>query len=82
MAPRRIYWAILTGLLLATLPACQKGRTEQEGDVKELTVIFATTTGLAGDGYNEPLMRSIMESVALAVLGDVLGDVVITTETN
>ena len=64
MAPRKIYWAILTGLLLATLPACQKGRTEQEGDVKELTVIFATTTGLAGDGYNEPLMQSIMESVA------------------
>ena len=58
MAPRRIYWAILTGLLLAT------------------------TTGLAGDGYNEPLMQSIMESVALAVLGDVMGDVVITTETN
>ena len=64
MASRKIYWAILTGLLLATLPACQKGRTEQEGDVKELTVIFATTTGLAGDGYNEPLMQSIMESVA------------------
>lgn len=64
MAPRRIYWAILTGLLLATLPACQKGRTDEAGAVKELTVIFATTTGLAGDGYNEPLMRSIMESVA------------------
>lgn len=64
MAPRRIYWAILTGLLLATLPACQKGRTDEAGAVKDLTIIFATTTGLAGDGYNEPLMRSIMESVA------------------
>lgn len=51
---------IVVLLLLSVLfLSCRK----EEGG-KDLTIIFATTTGLAGDAYNEPLMRSIMESVA------------------
>ena len=46
-------------LLSVIFLSCRK----EEGG-KDLTIIFATTTGLAGDAYNEPLMRSIMESVA------------------
>ena len=56
----KIVVKIVTLLLLSVFfLACRK----EEGG-KDLTIIFATTTGLAGDGYNEPLMRSIMESVA------------------
>ena len=46
-------------LLSVLLMACHK----EEGS-KDLTVIFATTTGLAGDGYNEPLLNAVMESVS------------------
>lgn len=48
--------------LAVFLPAChQKDNPEESG--KDLTVIFATTTGLAGDGYNEPILKALMESV-------------------
>ena len=47
-------------LLLSVLfLACRK----EEGG-KDLTIIFATTTGLAGDGYNEPILKALMESVS------------------
>ena len=64
MRLKRVYGLLLTGVLLAVLPACQKSRTDEQGAVKDLTVIFATTTGLAGDGYNELILNSVMESVA------------------
>ena len=51
---------IVTLLLLSILfLACRK----EEGG-KDLTIIFATTTGLAGDGYNEPILKALMESVS------------------
>ena len=51
---------IVTLLLLSVLfLACRK----EEGG-KDLTIIFATTTGLAGDGYNEPILKALMESVS------------------
>ena len=51
---------IVTLLLLSVLfLACRK----EEGG-KDLTIIFATTTGLAGDGYNEPILKALMETVS------------------
>ena len=51
---------IVTLLLLSVLfLSCRK---EEVG--KDLTIIFATTTGLAGDGYNEPILKALMESVS------------------
>ena len=50
---------IVALLLLSVLfLSCRK----EEGG-KDLTIIFATTTGLADDAYNEPLMRSIYEYI-------------------
>lgn len=47
-------------LLLSVLfLACRK-----EGGGKDVTVIFATTTGLVGDGYNEPIINAVMECVS------------------
>ena len=51
---------IVVLLLLSVLfLSCRK----EEGG-KDLTIIFATTTGLAGDGYNEPILKALMESVS------------------
>ena len=46
-------------LLSVIFLSCRK----EEGG-KDLTIIFATTTGLAGDGYNEPILKALMESVS------------------
>lgn len=49
--------------LTVFLPAChQKDNPEESG--KDLTVIFATTTGLVADGYNELIISAVMESVS------------------
>jgi hypothetical protein len=48
---------IVALLLLSVLfLSCRK----EEGG-KDLTIIFATTTGLAGDGYNEPILKALIE---------------------
>ena len=44
------------------LPACQK-KDNPERASKDLTVIFATTTGMVGDCYNELIISAVMESV-------------------
>ena len=48
--------------LTVLFPACQK-KDNPEGAGKDLTVIFATTTGLVGDSYNELIINAVMESV-------------------
>ena len=48
--------------LAVFLPACQK-KDNPEGAGKDLTVIFATATGMVGDGYNELVISAVMESV-------------------
>ncbi len=49
--------------MVLLLLSCHKDG--HEGNVeKDLTVMFATTTGLAGDGYNEPILKALMESVS------------------
>jgi hypothetical protein len=51
---------IVTSLLLSVLLlACRK---EETG--KDLTIIFATTTGLVSDGYNELIINAVMEGVS------------------
>ena len=48
--------------LTVFLPACQK-KDNPEGASKDLTIIFATTTGMVSDGYNELVVKAVMESV-------------------
>ena len=50
-------------LLLSVFFLACSNRNE-EGGGKDLTVMFATTSGLAGDGYNEPILKALMESVS------------------
>lgn len=45
------------------MPACNKDKSAGIVE-KDLTVIFATTTCLVGDGYNEPILKALMESVS------------------
>lgn len=44
--------------LAVFLPACQK-KDNPEGAGKDLTVIFATATGMVGDGYNELVISTV-----------------------
>jgi len=50
-------------LLLSVFFLACSNRNE-EGGGKDLTVMFATTSGMAGDGYNEPILKALMESVS------------------
>lgn len=50
-------------LLLSVFFLACSNRNEEDGG-KDLTVMFATTSGMAGDGYNEPILKALMESVS------------------
>ena len=51
-------------LLLLSVFFLACGNRNEENSGKDLTVMFATTTGLVGDGYNEPILKALMESVS------------------
>lgn len=61
---RLTYGLILAVGLTAVLSSCEKTPQGEELPSKELTVLFSTHSGLAGDGYNELILQGVMGSEA------------------
>ena len=58
---RTKYIALL--LILTILVACGNKQPEPQVSSKDLTVVFATTSSMTGDGYNELILQGLMESI-------------------
>ena len=50
-------------LIALVFMACENRQPDPQVQTKDLTVVFATTSGMTGDGYNELILHGVMESV-------------------
>ncbi len=50
-------------LMAAFFMACENKQPAPQVSTKDLTVVFATTSGMTGDGYNELVLQGVMASV-------------------
>lgn len=57
---------MVTAVLFAVLPACQKTSDPKEGGAssKELTVLFSPNASFSGAGYDDAVLKAVMESVS------------------
>ena len=50
-------------LIAALFLSCENREPQGQVVTKDLTVVFATTSGMTGDGYNELILQGVMEGV-------------------
>ena len=50
-------------LIAVFFTACENKQQEPQVSSKDLTVVFATTSSMTGDGYNELILQGVMEGV-------------------
>lgn len=61
---RVIYGIVLVAGLISALSSCGKNPQEEAALPRELTVLFSSSSGLVGDGYNELILQGVMEAMA------------------
>ena len=63
---KNLHLFLLTVACLAAIPACQKAPDPEAGgaDSKELTVLFSPGSSFSGAGYDDAVLKAVMESVS------------------
>jgi hypothetical protein len=61
--PSRDIKYVVFFLMTVLFMACENRQPAPQDPTKDLTVVFATTSGMIGDAYNELILRGVMESV-------------------